>query len=78
MRIPRDISGKELAKRLSAYGYKVVRQTGSHMRLATGDHHITIPAHDPLRVGTLSNILSDIADHLGKTKEELARELFQR
>lgn len=42
MRIPRDISGKELAKRLSKYGYKVARQTGSHMRLVTGEHHITI------------------------------------
>ena len=76
MRIPRDISGKELAKRLSKYGYKVARQTGSHMRLVTGEHHITIPAHDPIRVGTLSKILADIADHLGRTKEELIRELF--
>ncbi len=42
MRLPRDVSGKELAQALSTFGYSVVRQTGSHMRLVTtlrGDHH---------------------------------------
>lgn len=48
MRLPRDMSGAELAKRLTVLGYAVTRQTGSHMRLTTtrnGEHHITIPAH---------------------------------
>jgi len=35
MKLPRDISGEELAKLLRKYGYKVTRQTGSHMRLTT-------------------------------------------
>ena len=49
------------------------------MRLTThenGEHHVTIPRHDPLRVGTLSAILGDVAQHFGITREELARRLF--
>ncbi len=30
-KMPRDISGHELVKKLEKLGYKVVRQTGSHM-----------------------------------------------
>lgn len=79
MRIPRDLSGEELAKLLRRYGYEETRQTGSHMRLTTsqqGEHHVTIPRHKPLRVGTLNGILNDVSDHLGIDKETLARELF--
>lgn len=57
MKLPRDVSGDDLAKALKVLGYKVTRQTGSHMRLTTiegGEHHITIPRHDPLRVGTFA------------------------
>jgi len=49
------------------------------MRLTTlenGEHHITIPRHDPLRVGILSAILTDVAQHFGITRDELARRLF--
>ena len=35
MRLPRDLSGAALAKELEALGYRIVRQTGSHMRLTT-------------------------------------------
>ena len=79
MKIPRDIGGKELAKSLKKYGYKISRQTGSHIRLTTplkGEHHITIPGHKPLRVGTLNNILTDIAKHLEREKQILIKELF--
>ncbi|KXW59231.1 hypothetical protein FEMY_02900 [Ferrovum myxofaciens] len=44
MRLPRDLSGADLVKRLGRYGYSVTRQTGSHMRLTStirGEHHIT-------------------------------------
>lgn len=40
------------------------------------EHHVTIPAHAALRVGTLSAILSNVAEHLGTTTEEIARRLF--
>ena len=80
MKLPRDLSGAELASHLSRYGYEISRQTGSHLRLtstATGsEHHITIPAHRSLRVGTLSGILTDVASYLDVGKEELANSLF--
>ena len=51
MRLPRDVSGRDLAKALGKLGYKTTRQTGSHIRLTTqqhGEHHITIPDHTSL------------------------------
>ena len=79
MRLPRDLSGDELAGLLGVYGYVLTRQTGSHMRLTTtldGKHHITIPRHGSLRSGTLSAVFADVAQHLGLTRQELLRELF--
>jgi predicted RNA binding protein YcfA (HicA-like mRNA interferase family) len=35
MKLPRDISGADLAKRLLRLGYTITRQTGSHLRLTT-------------------------------------------
>jgi predicted RNA binding protein YcfA (HicA-like mRNA interferase family) len=79
MKLPRDLSGAELAKSLGRVGYRVTRQTGSHMRL-TADlptpHHVTIPVHDPLKVGTLAAILGDVAGHLQIDRDELLRRLF--
>ena len=81
-KIPRDISGRELAKLLKKYGYRSVRQTGSHMRLASNfkgiEHKITIPDHQPIKIGTLNNILNELADYLKTTKEELIEELFKK
>lgn len=79
MRLPRDISGLELVGALASLGYRVTRQTGSHIRLTTterGEHHVTIPAHVPLRVGTLSAILGDVGDHFGTTRSTIAKTLF--
>ncbi len=79
MRLPRDLSGAELVKALSRVGYRVTRQTGSHVRLTIdqpSQHHITIPAHDPLKVGTLSGILNDVSRHLKITRDDLLQRLF--
>jgi predicted RNA binding protein YcfA (HicA-like mRNA interferase family) len=79
MKIPRDITGQELIKRLKKYGYIITRQTGSHIRITTtliGEHHITIPNHNPLKIGTLSSILSELAHHFSKTKDEVIKDLF--
>jgi len=79
MKLPRDLDGEKLAKLLRKFGYKITRQTGSHMRLTThlnGEHHITIPKHRPLKLGTLNSILKDVAEHLGMSKKELMEELF--
>lgn len=79
MRIPRDIGGADLAQLLKRYGYVITRQTGSHMRLTTqqgGEHHVTIPQHQPLRVGTLNSILKDVADHLKMERDDLIESVF--
>ena len=80
MRLPRDLAGTELATLLRRYGYAPTRQTGSHMRLASrlkgAEHHVTIPRHDPLRVGTLSSILTDVASYLEISRSDLVNTLF--
>ncbi len=81
MRLPRDLSGRELAKALESLGYRLTRRSGSHLRLTTtrsGVHHVTIPDHASLRVGTLAGVLGDVAAHLGSTREELLERLFPR
>jgi len=78
-RLPRGVSGERLARALRVLGYRVTRETGSHMRLTTtegGEHHVTIPRHDSLRVGTLASILEDVAAHFGMTREDLLTRLF--
>jgi predicted RNA binding protein YcfA (HicA-like mRNA interferase family) len=57
MKLPRDVSGADLVRALAKLDYAETRQAGSHIRLTTqrdGEHHITIPAHDPVKVGTLA------------------------
>ena len=80
-KIPRDISGRELAKLLNRYKYKIVRETGSHIRLVSTykqtEHRITIPDHQPTKIGTLNNILNDIVEYLKISKQELINELFK-
>ncbi len=79
MKIPRNLTGRELTSLLSPYGYTITRQTGSHIRLTTskkGNHHITIPDHKPLRIGTLSAIINEVALHFNMQKRELLQELF--
>ncbi|MCM0080969.1 type II toxin-antitoxin system HicA family toxin [Geomonas sp. Red32] len=79
MRLPRDITGNDLAQALRSLGYQVTRQTGSHIRLSTnvnGEHRVTIPAHNPLKVGTLAAILADVASHHRLTREQLLDRLF--
>ena len=79
MKLPRDISGNDLAKPLSRLGYEISHQTGSHIRLTTqhgGEHNITVPSHDYLRVGILSAILRDIAEHHQMSRDELLNLLF--
>jgi len=40
-----------------------------------GEHHITVPRHKLLRIGTLNRILTDVANHLHLDKGELLRRL---
>ena len=79
MRIPRQVSGGDLVRALRTLGYERVRQDGSHLRLTTernGTHHVTVPAHRPIKVGTLLNgILKPVAAHHRLTVEELLAKL---
>ena len=81
MKLPRDMGGEELAALLGRYGYKITRQTGSHIRLTSTskglEHHITIPRHKPLRVGTLSSIVNETATYLEIERQKLVKELFR-
>ncbi len=79
MKRPRDISSREIVKRLKPLGYRVTRQVGSHMRLTTeerGQHHITIPNHKQLTIGKINAMLWDVARHFGMPREDLMNRLF--
>ena len=83
MTLPRDLSGDDLARLLNRhYGYRLVRQNGSHMTLRTTlrgeEHSVGIPRHRAIKVGTLGSILSDVAEYLGLERSQLRRELFGR
>jgi predicted RNA binding protein YcfA (HicA-like mRNA interferase family) len=75
MKLPRDLSGDDLAKALCRHwGYQKKSQVGSHMMLETetpSPQRIAIPAHKNLTIGTLGNILRTVARHKGVTKETI-------
>jgi len=79
MKIPRDISSDNVIQLLKKYDYKITRQTGSHIRLTSKlkgvEHHITIPRHKDLKVGTINSILNDISRYLEIDKEILIKNL---
>lgn len=80
MKLPRQVSGTELVRCLERFGYRVTRQAGSHIRLTRAEpqqHHDTVPNHNPLRLGTLSSIVSEVANHLKLQRSELVDKLFR-
>ena len=82
MKLPRDISGDELARLLRLnFGYRFERQRGSHMTLAVVAHgaerHITIPRHQELRVGTISSIISAVGEQVGLSRDDVRARLFE-
>ena len=81
MKLPRDLYGAELVKRLERVGYQIHHQTGSHIIVRTlenGENTQSVPNHKPLKVGTLNGILNDVADHLGLDKQALTSLLFAK
>lgn len=81
MKLPRDLDGRKLAVLLRPYGFEITRQTGSHLRLTSTlkgkEHHVTIPAHKELSVGTLHSILRDIAAYLEEDLPVFINNLFR-
>lgn len=67
---------------LHRYGYEVIRQTGSHIRLKSNlhgvPHQVTVLGHKTLKLGTLNAIVSAVAKYLEKDRSQIAEELFER
>ncbi|MGA2379663.1 MAG: type II toxin-antitoxin system HicA family toxin [Spirochaetia bacterium] len=65
MKLPRDLSGREVAEALvRKLDYRVVHERGSHIVLQTdapSHQRIAIPDHKNLRLGTLNAILKAVA-----------------
>jgi hypothetical protein len=67
MKLTRDVSGDDLVKGLQRVDHSVTRQKGDYLYMTTqrsGEHHVSIPLHNPMKVGTLSGILRSVATHL--------------
>ena len=79
MKLPRDLSGEDLIKHLCKHWqYDRVHQVGSHIILQTQQpmpHRIAVPAHTPLRIGTLNAILAAVAAHKGVAKEAILKNI---
>ncbi len=79
MKLPRDLSGRELVKVLCReFAYVKVNQEGSHIILQTSKpqhHRIAIPDHTQLRLGTLNAILNSIARTKAISKDEILKRL---
>ena len=81
MKLPRDLSGTEVARRLARhYGYRVTRSRGSHMTVTLtteGDQHqVTGPRHRDVRIVTLDAIIADVAAFLGLSMQAVRDTLF--
>jgi predicted RNA binding protein YcfA (HicA-like mRNA interferase family) len=56
-----------------------IHQVGSHVILQTQHptpHRVAVPAHSPLRVGTLNGLLADIAAHKNVSKEAILKGIY--
>ena len=79
MKLPRNLNGVELADHLvKNWDYKRIHQTGSQIILETESprhQRISIPAHKPLRTGTVAKILQLVAGHKRESKIEILKGL---
>jgi predicted RNA binding protein YcfA (HicA-like mRNA interferase family) len=58
---------------LVGLGFERVRQSGSHIMLKhdTTGEVISVPAHRPLKTGTLNKLLRDIAELTGLSRDAI-------
>ena len=69
-----NCTGKETVRALEILGYRVVRQSGSHVRLKySGRTSLTVPVHHgkDLSKGTLRKIVSDAGFSVEEFREAL-------
>jgi len=61
MKLPTDLSGREVRSALERAGFVFRRQTGSHMILRRDQPYAraVIPDHKQIRSGTLRRIITD-------------------
>jgi predicted RNA binding protein YcfA (HicA-like mRNA interferase family) len=58
VKLPRDLSGREVVKGLKRLGFSVENQEGSHIRLSQGGGlRVTVPNHPALLPKTLKSIM---------------------
>jgi len=79
MKLPRDLSGEKLIRHLcQRWEFVKIHQVGSHIILQTQHptpHRIAVPAHSPLRIGTLNSLLAAIAAHKNVAKEAILKNI---
>jgi hypothetical protein len=44
--------------------------------LENGEHHLAIPNHSPIKIGTSNGIISLVAQHFGLSKNEVLQRLL--
>jgi len=71
VKIPRDLSGRDVVKALRRLGFDFSRQTGSHAILRKGPRTVVVPQHKPIKPGTLKGVI----EQAGITLEELRENL---
>jgi len=79
--LPRGIFGRQLMRLAEELGYRYDRASSSHVVYVLerdGLQHICIPDHRELSLGTLNDLLKDMARQLGTSKAELIARLFGR
>jgi predicted RNA binding protein YcfA (HicA-like mRNA interferase family) len=79
MKVPRGVSGRELAGVLcKKWDYVEVAQSGSHIILQTETPYhqrLPIPAHKSLKVGTIAAIVRLVANHKGVSRQAVMQTL---
>jgi predicted RNA binding protein YcfA (HicA-like mRNA interferase family) len=75
MKLPRNLNGSSLADVLCRqWDYRLVHYQGSHIILDTQTpkhQRISIPNHNPLRIGTLNSILKTVSAHKKVSKQDI-------
>ncbi|MBI3859722.1 MAG: type II toxin-antitoxin system HicA family toxin [Thaumarchaeota archaeon] len=61
------VSWRDVVKVLGKNGFRIVRQSGSHIALSSldGKRRVIVPRHDEIKPGTLLNII----EQAGLTKD---------
>ena len=79
MRSPKDVNARDIIKVLERYGYVVIRQEGSHIRIGKTEsgkiHKVTIPNHNPMKIGTFQRIAKEVCIFNGLSTNEFYSQL---